>query len=347
MNLQISFTICFAVAVAMRTSLAQTADKDRSAVGYYDFNEGVGRTCYDGSKYQNHLTLFGDARFVPGIHETAIYLDGAGDFLSSEVDARGLSNLTQDFTIEFWFRPGQWITNRFLSFVSYSRNYYDQFYVGNTPDHKLYGTWCPYNSRCLDTRDNRLDWIDHEWYHITVLFESSHKRMTFYRNTIPHATIQNAFSYNPIQKVSGAALLIGRNPGENFDFHGTFDELVIYDRLLSAEEVSDRFCGFSPQNPHSVASAFYEAYKSSETDSERKEKYLSIIRDVTDILNKNEESVDRPTSGDHVEGGKVTELRAPRPEWCEHVQPFVASVLCSNAMRNFDNPSYDVLMVNI
>lgn len=197
----------------------------------------------DASKYGNNGTVYGAAWNSSGKYEGAYSFDGDDDYIAV-VDS--MFDFTGDFTVSFWIKPASNNENN-----------------GLISKDSLPGTAHPYTSEfAFDLRDTNNIWFvigtttpwgwhfanststlnAGNWYHITGTVNGFN--MILYVNGIEEANVsregygRRSDSNNPIK--------IGVNPDYvNFVdpkyFNGSIDELRIWNRSLSVNEVFQQY----------------------------------------------------------------------------------------------------------
>ncbi len=204
---------------------------DFGLAGHWDMDEGNGSILNDKSGNNNHGTLANGPKWAQGKHGTALQFDGKDDY----VDAGNGSSLNmganQDFSIEAW--------------VKYSNNPSYHIIAGKYCDINTAGYW-------LDVLGNRIrlrvgdgggsyvdtvttsNYNDNKWHHIMAIAD---------RDGLAYIYIDgNQVKSNDISSENGdtgsEALSIGWPTDSNYAyFNGQIDEVKIYNRALSAEEV--------------------------------------------------------------------------------------------------------------
>jgi len=218
---------------AARFGSMSTCDKDPGAcmteglVGYWDMEEGSGTTAADLSDSFNDGTLGGDGAgadlpsWDSGIAPLSggatggggLQFDGTDDF----VDVGSPASLAiANPTIEAWIKP---------SSVS---GYYLIYGLTNLP--KLYidpnGKLVLYDASAANTA-----LTPNVWTHVVAVSDGSN--VYYYVNGVPDGTVAyGAWSTTPSQ------VKIGQDPASSSqNFPGLIDEVRIYNRALSAEEI--------------------------------------------------------------------------------------------------------------
>ena len=184
----------------------------RDLIGWWKFDEASGNIAYDSSGYNHHGNLFGGPAHAPGRINNALSFDGTDDYVSSSIPS-----VPKIFTIESWIYPTQ--SGREQHIAEFTNT---QFYVGG--NNRL-GTpsWSNVWGNTTLSMNN--------WYHVVCVRDSTEVRLYLNGN------------------LDGSGGSLGTNPsspfaigdlyghGGNYKFKGLIDEVRIYNRALSAEEV--------------------------------------------------------------------------------------------------------------
>jgi hypothetical protein len=203
------------------------------------FNEGNGAIVYDSSGNNNHGILYngtsvcsnpptsGCPAWVDGRFGRAIQLDGINDYI--DLGTRDIFRLSSAFTISGWFRfnpgspGGRGIIKKFVNETDYdymlylSSSGYPAIYIKNPTGASFIAT---YN---VDIRDGN-------WHHIVATFDGRYLRL--YVDGVLRATTDTG---GTTVRTSNTPLYIGRGWGGYARM--TVDEIRIYNRALSAEEI--------------------------------------------------------------------------------------------------------------
>ncbi len=213
-------------------------------VGYWPFSEGSGSIAYDKSGNGNNGTL-GVAANMPtwknnapkytagapaangGTQGTALQFDGVDDYVDAGNGASLNFSGTKPFTITAWIKPNAVtagkIVNRFNSGVA--GNYFFGLFNGVLQLGRSVSPWQIFGSTTLSAST---------WYHVVGSYDGS--KMYVYLNGVSDATPVT------IGSVADAAInvfigssQVSNNPSEFFN--GLIDEVRIYNRALSVEEI--------------------------------------------------------------------------------------------------------------
>jgi hypothetical protein len=196
-------------------------------VGYWNFDEGTGTVACDNSGNNNHGTLVNEPQWVEGKIGKALSFDGLDDYIGI-TPSTSLNNLDTNFTIEAWIKvPTDKISTGYI--VNLRQNDNDphiEFYVNHPSAGQLGAHFLP--------SDSRLAWSiginDGAWHHVVVTGDNGVSRL--YTDGVVYG------STGSCSGISGNwdSVSIGRSQGGEW-FNGTIDEVKIYNRALSADEV--------------------------------------------------------------------------------------------------------------
>ena len=205
-------------------------------VGYWNFDQGSGTIAYDSSGYNNHGTIHG-ASWMTGKVNGALFFDGLEDY----VDCGNNATLdpTQGATIEAWVNFNQLpsgaehimaITGRSgggtdLDLQTETDNKI-RFYIGpGAPNVAISNT-------AVETN---------KWYHIAGTYQANENIKIYVNGVLEKTTLiditRNANSNNFC--IGQSAIWPGRF------FNGIIDEVKIYNRPLSAEEIEAEYLHIS------------------------------------------------------------------------------------------------------
>ena len=198
-------------------------------VASWHFDEGSGTTAYDSSGNDRDGTIYG-ATWIDGKFGKALNFDGTDDYVSdgSNINVNALS-------VECWVNPAEW-------------NYYDRIVQRANGDGKGFALRIsPYNSFMFQVKQYSTDFnikytsglAANTWYHVVGTWDgNTANQPKIYVNADEGA---DTFTDNAGDG-GGTILEIGRraNAAQNY-FNGIIDEVRIYNRALTPEEVSDLY----------------------------------------------------------------------------------------------------------
>ena len=208
-------------------------------VGYWKFNEGSGMVAYDSSGYGNHGTLMNGPAWTSGLPKLggAIQLDGVDDYVQV-ADSPSLDINIPAITFMAWiYSPGfhefGWVIGKGGS-------------GGNIVWHLLARAnnfiryWI--RSGGVQTEREIADVLTvNTWQHMAVVYDGAFMRV--YRDGI----VRDSFPKTGNMDVNNLPLYIGLDGWFTSNhFYGKIDEVKIYSRALSAEEIQAEFeAGFT------------------------------------------------------------------------------------------------------
>ncbi len=212
-------------------------------IGHWSFDESSGLTVYDQTGNANHGTLVNATR-VPGIVGGAVFLDGTG-----EVDLSIPNNLapTTGITLEAWYKSISFLGTGNDPIFDRGGIAHDlpapyQFHLGvqgnertmhpnNTGDFLfdlgINGGWS-------QIRKNAI-WTPGYWYHVVGTWDGTTQKL--YVNGI----IVAAATRPGVLSDFGNTMHFGGFSNLPYKLEGTIDELRIYDRALTDDEILYHF----------------------------------------------------------------------------------------------------------
>ena len=196
---------------------------------YLPFDEGKGNIAHDYSGHGNHGVIYG-AKWVNGISGKALEFDGVDDYV--EVANSSSLNPSTQITLCAWirFQEGGTYNPRIISKLPYA--FGDEpgyeLITGKTGVSRIVYFRCGPNTR-IQTKDSIWEG---QWYFLTATYDG-HVLKIFVNgilDTQENATVTINSGTRPLN--------IGRKNVEGYDhFHGIIDEVRIYNRALSEEEI--------------------------------------------------------------------------------------------------------------
>jgi len=223
-------SIRLSLGIALLAASAAPAATGQGLVAHYTFDQGVGVKAPDSSGAGNHGVIQGDAKWVKGPFGTALELDGDGDYVDCGA-APGL-NIAARGTLMIWCRPqtrqgglvnwstgGGWTDERLvLAFNTYRGG--DDL-IGCFADSKGHRSFTGFGEIPVG-----------EWVHIAMTFNG--RTIRLYRDGLLNASLNQPVT--PV--IRDVPMWIGRCLGlGKRDFHGLVDEVRVYNRMLSSDEV--------------------------------------------------------------------------------------------------------------
>jgi hypothetical protein len=235
--------LIYLVSLVLVLSMALTNTTKAELIGWWRFNEGSGDTANDSSGNDHHGTLIGTPEWVVGP-------DGFGGALAFNPDVCvgvdcGVfdpTNGTGQFTVALWaYWDG---TGTFMHFLTKSAGwgadtmmFQIELWGALTNPAEIdrlglsyQGNVSSYTSSSGSTPFSIMP--KNEWVHLAFTFDGSYA--TVYVNGVDEVGPKD-FSIGP--DVDATVYIGVSHPDEGRTFHGSLDEVRIYDKALTAEEI--------------------------------------------------------------------------------------------------------------
>jgi hypothetical protein len=193
----------------------------RGLVLWLKLDEGSGTTAADSSGKGNSGTLVNGPTWVDGKLGKALSFDGVDDYVTTGNDA-GLGN-TNRITISLWFYANN-ISGLNRNLVSKNPGFQFSIFSNGQVQNSIHnGTqWYEFNGATITTNN---------WYYLTMTWDGIACTHKIYIN----GALTNTFSGACNNMATGGSIRIGSDFGEHVN--GTIDEVRIYNRALTAEEI--------------------------------------------------------------------------------------------------------------
>ncbi|MCW3136373.1 MAG: carboxypeptidase regulatory-like domain-containing protein [Canidatus Methanoxibalbensis ujae] len=214
-----------------------TTGEEANLVAYYKLDEGSGTTAYDSSENGNDGTIYGGATWVDGKIGKALSFDGSNDYVDLPDNIITAPSLRSNgSTLIAWVKVEPSLTGRKgivgTAACTSGWSVFGLDYYNGKARLETYDSGADHYQRVESTTNIN----DGKWHHIAGTYDPSDKKMRIYvdgvlegtSSEISRAGWSTGSNYN----------YIGKNPisGDYF-FNGTIDEVKIYNRALSAEEI--------------------------------------------------------------------------------------------------------------
>jgi alpha-tubulin suppressor-like RCC1 family protein len=210
-------------------------------IGHWTLDETSGTTANDSTANNNDGTMqnmTGAANTVPGQDETALNFDGSAEYIN--IGNPALFQITGSMTIAAWVKME---TNAEIKHIVSKQ--------GSTPDYGWRLATAGSNDNfVMGVTSDGVAMTDREsvvlpvmgtWYHVVGVYNATAQTLDIYINgVLNNGTLTGtvpASQFNSAQNVN-----IGRRlTAPNRYFDGDIDDVRIYDRPLSASEISDLY----------------------------------------------------------------------------------------------------------
>ncbi|MHC4863618.1 MAG: M56 family metallopeptidase [Planctomycetota bacterium] len=201
-------------------------------VAHWKFDEGEGATAYD-SVGDNHGTIHG-ARWTPA---AALRFDGVDDYVEIQ-DSDVFDFGTADFSICVWFKTSDPTIQHIVNFRQDDNDPHIELYTA-TPNFGKIGT--NLTSAPVDVRigNNEVQVSDNTWHHAAITLDNG--APGGYKLYLDGKRVGESGFSGRLRDWNSIRIGHGEGPGAGRFFSGFLDEVAIYNRALSAEEIR-RLC---------------------------------------------------------------------------------------------------------
>ncbi len=202
------------------------------------FSEGTGTTTYDKSPYGNDGTITG-ATWTTGKYGNALSFDGINDYVGSGTNIGAMSfQRTDPFSVSLWVKAGLYTSNAGIVQHQDGTNF-DGWYLGTNSAGMPSMTLATSGTDKYSVNPTSAALPIGEWMHVVYTYDGSSDGSGFklYEdgNAISLSVIDN--DCGATIAYSSAALEIGRRKFSSIEFNGTIDEVRIYNRAVSEDEI--------------------------------------------------------------------------------------------------------------
>ncbi|MFA6077782.1 MAG: LamG domain-containing protein [Candidatus Paceibacterota bacterium] len=217
--------VLFFISVPLVTFSASIKNVGKSGlVGYWNFNDGVGTKTGDISGNGNTGTV-SNATWTQGRFGKALYFGGVNSSVS--VPNKPIFDITSSITLSAWYKKDVGSgTNKWLVHKATVNTSYSMFIEGGLKMRIEH----PAMQDCATTEPS-----EGVWHHAVSTYDGTNMRV--YVDGVLKQTCAATGSIN----ISGGGIEIGSFSSTGYPFKGVIDEVRIYNRALSASEISDLY----------------------------------------------------------------------------------------------------------
>ena len=207
-------------------------EASENPVAHWKLDETEGTTASDSSGNGNHGKLRGDPHWSKGRIGGALEFDGDDDVI---IDSVPPTLKPKAVTVTAWVKVDPstkgwaWVAAQGDNYgLVVNRNNDDSvfFYIYEGGEWPRAGTWKGAGSGDVGIRDGR-------WHHVAGAFDPRYRTISVYKDGVKVGVGSAA---GPIAYEKGEGFTIGSMMGERF-FKGSLDDVRVYDRILSSEEL--------------------------------------------------------------------------------------------------------------
>ena len=214
------------------TGLYYTTTPTEGLVGHWSFDEGSGTSAYDLSGNGNTGTLYNSPTWTTGKFGGALSFDGVNDYVRI-VPAGSLSGT---FSVAAWAKP----LNATAAMVIVGTRYpidqsFDMKFQAGNLIHGDIGNGSAWITTGADTGFNYQTGV---WYHVVYVVTPTGYSIYVNGNLAGSGTYASS---TPLLYDSNHNIFVGQFGGGGDYFNGSIDDVRIYNRALSADEISDLY----------------------------------------------------------------------------------------------------------
>lgn len=244
------------------TPTMQLSVQPSGLVGYWPLDENTGTTTADASRYQNNGTLNATADWYVGSGQIGAAVDMHGPGTNDGTGAVLVpdnANLPSGsaMTVELWARQWSWVSSQaFASHWDYvsgpggSGSWALQTGVSNNLRVFIADSQGDDGNNYVDTAANTWNTFN-TWRHIVMVYDGSQSaanRVKIYLDGVQLATTVGGTIPATLQDSTGA-FSIGSFPGLGRSLLGAVDQVKLFNRALSAGEVSAEYAAQAAGTP--------------------------------------------------------------------------------------------------
>ncbi len=219
-------------------AVAIDPNADPNRVVLLDMDEAPGDLVVDRSGHGNHAEVMGGAQVVEGMDGMAMEFDGVDDYLDlGDNSVNGIFDIGGDaFTISAWINPSQFLpklTNHAVGNVLFSRgsdSFNDNFELGIVDANLVLYTDTDGGDTTITLGSGEI--TVGEWHEVAVVYDAGAVTAivdaAVYTGTVLGASFDQA---------AGSPFTIGDTLHEESPYSGLIDDVVIYNRPLTAVEL--------------------------------------------------------------------------------------------------------------
>jgi len=203
-----------------------SAVEDSNLISHWKFDEGEGSTVYD-SAGNNDGTVYG-AVWTTGQIDGALNFDGLDDYVRTPNNVFTNAQLASGATLSAWFNTD---STAYYGCIADNEGYLtlgvNHIYAANP--NKLFGIVDGGYHRFFSSSDV----IDNLWHLAAIVWDGTNTAILY----LDGVNVSSGVSYPPTPDSKDRPFAIGAHSTIAAYFDGTIDDVRVYDRALSAEEI--------------------------------------------------------------------------------------------------------------
>ena len=209
----------------------------RGPVAHWSFDEGEGNIAHDGSGNDNDGTLENGPVWVAGISYSGLDFDGEDDYV--EVSDSDSLDIDEEITIGAWIKMNE-MTDHHQVIVAKWYGGTESYVLEFRPNSKIIQMRLA-GEYCISETETEID----IWNYVTGTYNGAVAKLFIDGSEIMSCDFSGSISVGDSPLAIGAHSYAGdRNP-----FNGKMDEVSIWNRALSSEEIADIYDSYNLSLP--------------------------------------------------------------------------------------------------
>ncbi len=198
-------------------------------VGWWRFDEMSGSTAGDSSSKNNVGTLRNGPAWAAGHSGGALNFNGSNSYVACGAD--GSLNLTGSLTITAWINPASFGADGYGRIVDKGNNSSGFSFFVNQHSNAL--SYVVYGGQLVNSNANAV--VLNRWQHVAVVYDQAARTVSFYVDGRIAGTHQ--YTASPPAAMSRPLVIGIREYNLTRAFNGLIDEVSVFDRALTAEQI--------------------------------------------------------------------------------------------------------------
>jgi PKD repeat protein len=223
--------LCIGAGVVHTITITVRADLATGLTAYWTFDDGSGTTALDSSGNGNTGILHGATWTTAGKVNGALHFNGINSWV--EVPDSDRVDLQKNFTVACWVYPDVHVGNYNMLVSKHQPNINDDhsWYWGIKNDVSTFVNWA--GPEIHGTQDIPLN----SWTHVAITYIDATTSFCFYNNGQLDTQLDADLSLRNIDKM----LFIGSENGTTNFYNGLMDDVRIYNRALTSDEIHELY----------------------------------------------------------------------------------------------------------
>jgi len=202
-------------------------------VGHWKFNEGTGSVAKDSSPEGNDGTIHGASWTNDEQRRMCLYFDGSDDYVNC--GNNDSLNIPKNFSWSAWFYVRDITGDHIqciISKVYISNALYNYLGILDSDRTLHFRLW---NNSFIEIGNARTSINPGQWYHAVGVYDSDAVKL-YVNGELKHSNTNSGFG-DDIGGLTSPVHIGSLEHYDRFYFNGVIDEVRIYNRALSAEEI--------------------------------------------------------------------------------------------------------------